>query len=259
MVARGDLGVELDFEKVPPIQKRLIRLCNAADIPVITATQMLESMMQNARPTRAEVSDVSNAILDGTDAVMLSGETASGLHPVEAVEAMERIAREAEGYYLSARLSQPVPARDELASGLHDALALGVERIARCLEIKAIVVITQSGETARFVASSRPRVPILALSPSVRALRRMTLYWGVVPAPCGEYVNPNEALQQAETAVKARGLAREGDTIVVAVGREGTGAFSARIHIHRIEREFKSLTVVMRKEGSLESPGSLGR
>jgi len=248
MVARGDLGVEMDFEKVPPIQKRLIRLCNELDKPVITATQMLESMTQNARPTRAEVSDVSNAILDGTDAVMLSGETASGKYPVEAVETMDRIAREAEQYYLSARLEQTAPPSDHQANGLHDALALGVERIARSLHIKAIVVITQSGETARFVASSRPRVPILALSPSARALRRMTLYWGVIPAPCGEYINPNEALKQAEAAVKEQGLAKVGDTIAVAVGREGTEAFSGRIHIHRIERQFQSLTMVLRKD-----------
>lgn len=248
MVARGDLGVELDFEKVPPIQKRLIRLCNALDKPVITATQMLESMTHNARPTRAEVSDVSNAILDGTDAVMLSGETASGKYPVEVVEAMDRIAREAERYYLAGRLEQSAPPSDIQSNNLHDALALGVERISRSLHIKAIVVITQSGETARFVASSRPRVPILALSPNARALRRMTLYWGVTPAPCSEYSTPNEALKQAEVAVKAQGLAQVGDTIVVAVGREGPEAFSGRIHIHRIARQFQSLTMVLRKD-----------
>ncbi|MCW8133404.1 MAG: pyruvate kinase [Planctomycetota bacterium] len=249
MVARGDLGVEMDFEKVPPIQKRLIRLANEHDKPVITATQMLESMTANARPTRAEVSDVSNAILDGTDAVMLSGETASGRFPVEAVQAMSTIAREAEGYFLNARLEMTYHPSDARATGLHDALALGVERIARCIEVKAIVVISRSGATARFVASSRPRVPVLALSPVPHALRRMALFWGVTPVASSLHQESSMPLKEAEDAARASGLAEDGDTIVVAVGREGPGAFSGRIHIHRIERDFQSLTMIMRRDG----------
>ncbi|MBI3830121.1 MAG: pyruvate kinase [Planctomycetes bacterium] len=237
MVARGDLGVEMDFEKVPPIQKRLIRIANELDKPVITATQMLESMTQNARPTRAEVSDVSNAIFDGTDAVMLSGESASGKYPVEAVEAMASIAREAERYLLSGHVEQAFRPGESMASNLHDALALGVERIARSIEVKAIVVVSRSGETARFVASSRPRVPVLALSSAPRALHRMTLFWGVTPVAAGGLEETGAVLRHAEEAVRKCGLAGGGDTIVVAVGREESKEFSGRIHIHRIEKE----------------------
>lgn len=250
MVARGDLGVEMDFEKVPPVQKRLIRLANEYDKPVITATQMLETMTLSARPTRAEVSDVSNAILDGTDAVMLSGETASGKYPVEAVQTMATIAREAEGYYLSARMEQTLHPSDARATGIHDALALGVERIARCLEVRAIVVVTRSGATARYMASSRPRVPVLALTAEPRALHRMTLAWGVQPVHATGLDDSNAVLRAAEKAVREQELGREGDTIVVAVGREGAANFSGRIHIHRIEKEFSSLTVMLRRDGA---------
>jgi len=211
---------------------------------------MLETMTQSARPTRAEVSDVSNAILDGTDAVMLSGETASGKYPVEAVQAMAVIAREAEGYYLSARMEQTWHPSDAHATGIHDALALGVERIARCLEVRAIVVVTRSGATARYMASSRPRVPVLALTSEPRALHRMTLAWGVQPVQAAGLDDSNAVLRAAEKAVREQQLGREGDTIVVAVGREGTANFSGRIHIHRIEKEFSSLTVMLRRDGA---------
>jgi pyruvate kinase len=235
MVARGDLGVELDYARVPLVQKRLIRLANERDVPVITATQMLESMTVQPRPTRAEASDVLNAILDGTDAVMLSAETASGRYPVEAVSAMSRVAREAEQHLLAGQ-GRPEwgTGRDTHPSGLHDALALGVERIARSLEVRAIVAVTRSGETARYLASSRPRVPVLALTPNARALGRLALYWGITPVPSDSAQDPAELLRRAESAVLAAGLAGPGDPIVVVVGREESTAFAGRIHIHRL-------------------------
>jgi len=236
MVARGDLGVELDYARVPLVQKRLIRLANERDVPVITATQMLESMTEHPRPTRAEASDVLNAILDGTDAVMLSGETASGRYPVEAVSAMSALALEAESHLLAGDAAYRVAARDAHTSDLHDALALGVERIARSLEVRAIVAVTRSGRTARYVASSRPRVPVLALTPNPRALGRLALYWGTTPVPGPPARNPRNLLGLAETAVLEAGLAAPGDPIVVVVGRERAEEFAGRIHIHRIAR-----------------------
>jgi pyruvate kinase len=248
MVARGDLGVELDYARVPLVQKRLITIANQHDVPVITATQMLESMTVQPRPTRAEASDVLNAILDGTDAVMLSAETASGRYPIEAVSAMSRVALEAEQHLLAgdaapaagsgARGTRPAwtAGRDAHPSGLHDALALGVERIARSLEVRAIVAVTRSGETARYLASSRPRVPVLALTPNARALGRLALYWGITPVPSLPALDPAEFLRRAESAVLDAGLGVPGDPIVVVVGREEPDAFAGRIHIHRLTR-----------------------
>lgn len=233
MVARGDLGVEMDFEKVPLVQKQIIRLGNLRDVPVITATQMLESMTENERPTRAEASDVANAILDGTDAVMLSGETAVGKFPVQAVAAMAAIAHETEEHLLAGG-AYASPSRELAASSLHDALALAAERIARSLEVKAVVLGTISGQTARYVASSRPRVPVLALSTHARAVGRMALYWGIAPFASKGWKDTASFLKLAEHAVQAYDLAGPGDTIVVVVGREQSEEFSGRIHVHRI-------------------------
>lgn len=233
MVARGDLGVEMDFEKVPLVQKEIIRLGNLRDAPVITATQMLESMTENERPTRAEASDVANAILDGTDAVMLSGETAVGKFPVQAVAAMATIAHSTEEHLLAGG-AYASPSREQAASSLHDALALAAERIARSLEVKAVVLGTISGQTARYVASSRPRVPVLAMSAHPSAVRRMALYWGIAPYASKTWKDTASFLKLAEQAVQAYELAERGDTIVVVVGREHSEEFSGRIHVHRI-------------------------
>ncbi|MCZ7648437.1 MAG: pyruvate kinase [Planctomycetota bacterium] len=237
MVARGDLGVELDFARVPPIQKRMIKLANASDKPVITATQMLESMTQNARPTRAEVSDVSNAILDGTNAVMLSGETAVGRFPVEAVATMSRIAEEAEAFKLGDSGTYWLPGRDARASCIHDALALGVEKISRSLEVHAIVAATRSATTARYLSTSRPRVPVLGLSPDPWALGRMALLWGVVPVPCKRWIHSREVLRQGTRVAQRHGLVKPGDTLAVAVGQESPGVFTGRILVHRVPTE----------------------
>src|SRR5947209_13263430 len=175
MVARGDLGVEMPQEKVPLIQKRIIARCNEQGLPVITATQMLESMVTNPRPTRAEVSDVSNSILDGTDAVMLSAETSVGAFPVDAVQMMARIALETETSYYS-----PVPFIHK-----HRSLAQAVSHAARALaedtNVKDIVVLTRTGNSARLISKDRPRVPILAYTPSEQVYYQLALWWGVRP------------------------------------------------------------------------------
>ena len=181
MVARGDLGVEVDIAYVPGLQKRIIRLCNQHRIPVITATQMLDSMQRNSRPTRAEASDVANAVLDGSDAVMLSGETAVGLYPVESVAMMSRLAQEAE------RLLAPHYDPDTLSSPKSRALAVteavthGACRVSEALGANLIVVATHSGRTAMAISKQRSHTPILGLSDSAETARRMCLYWGVTP------------------------------------------------------------------------------
>jgi pyruvate kinase len=234
MVARGDLGVEMDFAEVPLIQKRLIRMANAMDIPVITATQMLESMTSSPRPTRAEASDVSNAILDGTDAVMLSGETASGRYPVEAVSAMASIAMRTEKNMFAPGSDYAFKGRESKAATLHDALALGAEVIARNLEICAIAVATLSGDTAKFMASSRPRVPIVGISSNLRGVRRMALYWGVIPYQCKPFREPGDAMIYGREALLELGLGHVGDKMMLVVGRGPSREFAARIHIHEI-------------------------
>ncbi len=181
MVARGDLGVEIPSAQVPQVQKIIIEAANAAGIPVITATQMLESMIHNPRPTRAETSDVANAIFDGTDAVMLSGETAAGSYPVEAVQTMASIAEAAES---SERM--PPRSRDDLLHitpqrDIPNAISAATRAIVEALAVRAIVALTLTGTTARMIARQRPAVPILAFTPRIEAWRRLNLVWGVTP------------------------------------------------------------------------------
>jgi pyruvate kinase len=225
MVARGDLGVELPFEQVPLVQKKLIREANRHGKPVITATQMLESMTNNPRPTRAEASDVANAILDGTDAVMLSGETAVGSYPMEAVLAMDQIAREVE----SARRGDNDHARVWQASALQlsqphvttrteDAIAVAVCAAADLLNVPAIVCLTASGFTARTIASYRPSVPILAVTPEPETFRRLALLWGVIPAMSDHMPDYDSMLPLARDLLVKKGLAWPGDRFVVTAG-----------------------------------------
>lgn len=181
MVARGDLGVEVDIERVPTLQKRIVKLCNQHRIPVITATQMLDSMQENERPTRAEASDVANAILDGSDAVMLSGETAIGKYPVEAVAMMSRIALEAERLVVSNRSDDPDSQPNTRATLVTEAVTLGAGAAAERLEADLIVIATHSGRTAMALSKQRGPVPILALTDRPEAARRMCLYWGITP------------------------------------------------------------------------------
>jgi pyruvate kinase len=179
MVARGDLALEMSFEDVPIAQKRIITVCRDAGVPVITATQMLESMISFHKPTRAEAADIANAILDGTDAVMLSAESAVGKFPVEAVSTMATIAARAEAAWTSGEL--PVPPKSQDMGDLEAAVANAVYVIAKSVSAKAIIAATSSGSTPRRVACHRPKMPILALCPASETCRRLTLSWGVNP------------------------------------------------------------------------------
>jgi pyruvate kinase len=231
MVARGDLGVELAVEKVPPIQKHIIARANSLGVPVITATQMLESMVASARPTRAEASDVANAIFDGTDAVMLSQETAIGQYPVEAVATMTRIAGEAEATpYLSA---PPPPAVGKL--DVPATVCRAAVLIATDLGARAIVAFTESGATARYVSRFRPRTPIIGLTTSETARRRMALYWGVETAsPLGVGTQVRGMIDQADERMVQEGLLDPGDLIVVVAGSPGGRGGTNRVLVHRV-------------------------
>jgi len=216
MVARGDLGVDIPLERVPLIQKEIIQQCNRVGKPVITATQMLESMVNAARPTRAEVTDVANAIFDGSDAIMLSAETSVGKHPVEAVRMMTRIAHEVEGEIpyestLAERSAWLKPQTDELIS-------YNACHIASRLRAAAIVAFTQSGSTAQRVSKYRPRAPILALTSSEIVSRRLLLYWGVRGVKISEPPSLIELFATAARHCKELGLAKAGELIVITGG-----------------------------------------
>jgi pyruvate kinase len=235
MVARGDLGVELPPETVPVIQKRIIARANALKVPVIVATQMLESMTEHSRPTRAEASDVANAIFDGADALMLSAETATGQYPVEAVRMMARIISAAEAsprYAWYARRR----AADETLS-VPEAVSESVAHMAEELNLKAIAVFTQSGSSARLVSKSRPRAPVFAFSPLPQILRRTALYWGVIPVGMPHVQSTDRMVEGAARLLRARDAVEPGDLIAVVAGtpiaRRGT---TNLLKVHRIER-----------------------
>ncbi|MFQ3293750.1 MAG: pyruvate kinase [Halobacteriales archaeon] len=217
MVARGDLGVERPMEEVPVIQKRIIRRCHEEGVPVITATEMLDSMIHERRPTRAEASDVANAVLDGTDAVMLSGETAVGDHPVRTVEAMDRIVREVEGSPEYAELrEQRVPPADEAQT---DALARSARFLARDVGASAVVAASESGYTALKTAKFRPGVPVVAATPNDDVRRQLSLSWGITPQHVPVHDDGVEALldDAVQSALDA-GAAQSGETVVVLSG-----------------------------------------
>ena len=212
MVARGDLGVEMPAEEVPLLQKELIRKANSLGIPVITATQMLDSMVSSPRPTRAEVSDVANAILDGTDAVMLSNESAVGDFPVEAVATMARIARRIERDYPQRVLDS------HMATTIPNAICQAVSSIARQLNAAAILPLTKSGSTARNVSKFRPSTPILAITHDVQVARQLQLVWGVNPLLVAAQVNTGSTFNVAMGVAQGMGLLREGDLVVQTQG-----------------------------------------
>lgn len=215
MVARGDLGVETELESVPLVQKRIIRLCNQMGKPVITATQMLESMVENPTPTRAEVTDVANAILDGTDAIMLSEETAVGKHPVGAVRVMGRVAMRTE-------CSLPFLAHERILAAAEtqvaDAIAHAAATIARDIAARAIIACTMSGGSARLIARYRPCVPIFAASPIPDTVTRLCLMWGVFPILVEQSSDSEGAVSAAVEAFVSRRLLRKGDRVVVVAG-----------------------------------------
>lgn len=218
MVARGDLGVEIPAEEVPLAQKSIIEKCNRLGKPVITATQMLESMVDRPSPTRAEASDVANAILDGTDAVMLSAETALGRYPVEAVRVMDRIAVKVES---SARYEEVLARRRPGWGGANtvtDAVSYATCSIAQSLGAKAILTPTESGYTARMVAKYRPRAPVVACTPDEAVCRRLSVVWGVIPLKTCPGANTDETFSNSVKAALAAGAINGGDLIVVTSG-----------------------------------------
>jgi len=214
MVARGDLGVEIDLETVPGIQKTIVRQANIAGKPVIIATQMLRSMVDAPRPTRAEAADVANAVLDGADAVMLSEETASGAYPVEAVSYMARIAESAEVHYPHRKYMELIPRR-----GISQTVAYAACVTAEQLDAAAIVATTRSGTTAMHVASFRPRPRIIALSPDAQAVQRLTLVWGCVPCLLPLVEDTDEMIESAAASALNTGKVAAGDLAVITGGR----------------------------------------
>ncbi len=219
MVARGDLGVELPFERVPSVQKRIIRMANEIGKPVITATQMMESMIEAPMPTRAEVTDVYNAVRDGTDAIMLSAETSVGKYPYRAVQAMTKIAKRAERY-----LEHPKMAgrrRDAASKGglpIDDAIADAATATARRLNAKAIIAFTTSGSTAARVAAYRPETPLFALTPDIGAGAKLALRWGVIPVAVKKHSNIQDIFTEASNLAIETKIAKKGDTIVAVAG-----------------------------------------
>jgi pyruvate kinase len=224
MVARGDLGVEIPTEEVPMVQKMIIKKCNAAGKPVITATQMLESMLSNPRPTRAEASDIANAILDGSDAIMLSGETASGQYPLEAVRTMATIATRTEtSIHYSDILAANAVSPQKTTT---DAISHASVQVAYDLSAAVIITSTYGGYTARMVSKYRPQAAIVAATPSEKALRRMLILWGVLPILGPSSTNTDELAQNAISASLDAGFVKNGDLLVftagVPLGKSGT-------------------------------------
>ena len=216
MVARGDLGVELPVQAVPPIQKQLVRKCRAAAKPVIVATQMLESMIESPMPTRAEVSDVATAIYEGSDAIMLSAESAAGQFPIQAVETMNNVAIEVESdpTYTEVMEASRRAKRNSVADGIVSA----AREIAETTDIKAICCFTQTGTTALLTARERPRVPIIALSSEIETARRLALTWGTNCVLSGNKTRFKEAVVSAVRAALAEGLANETEQVVITAG-----------------------------------------
>ncbi len=215
MIARGDLGVEIPTEEVPLQQKRIIDICRVKGKAVIVATQMLDSMIRNPRPTRAEASDVANAVLDGADAVMLSGETAKGAYPLRSVETMKRIVARAESEI--ELWERPLHSVSK-TMGVPDAVSSASVQVARQMKAAAIISMTQSGSTAQMVSKHRPPCPILGATPSVRTWRELALYWGVIPLMKEEMTDQNTAVDSAIASCISAGLIREGDLVVVTAG-----------------------------------------
>lgn len=219
MVARGDLGVELPIEMVPGVQKRIIRRANERGKPVITATQMLESMIESPTPTRAEATDVHNAVRDGTDAIMLSGETSIGRHPVRVVQQMARIAKRAEKFLdygeIARRRHEYTTANEH---GVGEAISYSAVVTGENLKAKVIIAFTESGTTASRVASFRPRIPVLSLSPDDSVGRKMSLRWGVVPVVVSAFNTVQDMFYEGSVLTLETGYAKEGDLTLVVVG-----------------------------------------
>jgi len=232
MVARGDLGVEIPTEEVPLVQKMIIAKCNKMGKPVITATQMLESMISNPRPTRAEAGDIANAILDGTDAVMLSGETANGDYPVEAVEIMAKISIRTEE---ALKYGEMLYSRGEATQRTTtEAISHATVQVAHELNAASIITDTQSGYAARMVSKYRPKAQIVAVTPNQRVIHKMLLMWGVQPILRRAAKNSDEMVENAITSAIASGIVNEGDLVVLTAGVHATGTGTTnmiRVHV----------------------------
>jgi pyruvate kinase len=231
MVARGDLGVEMSPERVPLIQKRIIQKAAAARVPVITATQMLESMTVNLRPTRAEASDVANAVYDGTDALMLSGETASGRHPVEALQMMARIAEQVDQTHQESVFQRRGRARD-----IDDTICESVVHATQILNVKAIVAFTRSGSTARMISKYRPARPVYAFCHDAAIARRVALYWGITPFVLPLISDAESTLKEAEIGLLRRRLIAPGDIVAVVAGSPGKPGQTNQMKLVRVGR-----------------------
>lgn len=236
MVARGDMGVEVPLEEIPIIQKQLIRKVYLAGKQVVTATQMLDSMMKNPRPTRAETTDVANAIYDGTSAIMLSGETAAGAHPIEALKTMARIAEVTER-----DIDYKKRFRNTVHNDLYNvtgAISHATTAAAHDLDAKAIVTVTESGSTARMISRYRPAVDIIGCSPSKKTVRQMNMSWGVTPLLVEEKTNTDELFKHAITAAHNAGLLSDGDLTVITAGVPlGKSGTTNMIRIHVVGEE----------------------
>jgi pyruvate kinase len=233
MIARGDLGVELPPEKVPIIQKQVIQRAGVWRKPVITATQMLESMTENPRPTRAEASDVANAIFDGTDAVMLSGETASGRYPREAVAMMARIIMEAE---TSIAQSPPVARRrhEQLGYSIAETICESIAHAAEDLPMRAIAVFTETGNTARMLSKHRPKISIYAFSRNLEVCNRMNALWGVHPIHKEKWETAESMLKTAEESLVPKGLIRAGEVLGLVAGTKFTSGATNFMRLHTV-------------------------
>ena len=218
MVARGDLGIEIPMQEVPIVQKRLTRACLEASKPVITATQMLESMIENPRPTRAEATDVANAVLDGSDAVMLSGETAAGKYPVRAVEVMDEIVRAAEANRRGLGGRQAVDVVSDEAAPVTEAVSYTAVRLAEETGARALCCLTHSGSTARAISSHRPDIPIYAFTDDEAAVGRIALSWGVEPVPIPFQEHTDDGVRTVHRVLLADGPFEPGDRVVVTAG-----------------------------------------
>ncbi len=232
MIGRGDMGVEIPYEELPDIQKHIITACRKAGKRCITATEMLESMIHQPRPTRAEISDVANAVYDGSSAIMLSGETAAGEYPVQAVAAMARIAEQAE---TKTEYIQYVEDKEYLIRGLSDALSHSACLLAHDVHAKAIVVCTRTGGTAKMVSRFRPNIDIIGMTTDEKSYRKLALSWGVLPVRSEEYFSVDVLFHFAKRAAVESGLVRKGDVIVITGGTpNGKSGNSSLINLETV-------------------------
>ncbi len=235
LVARGDLGVEMDLTAVPLLQKKIVAACHEAGVPVIVATQMLQSMVDNASPTRAEVSDVANAILDGADAVMLSGETAVGKYPVGAVLVLQEIAAQTESYIIKQGLGFAAPKLLQMTHNRTAAIAHGAYNIAADVDARLVVVWSQAGGSARYMSKNRFNIPIIALSTDFAAVRRMAMFFGVRPVRADLPKHFDDLPAMVDELLTRYGWAQNGDRVVIAAGAPlGTAGVTNSLSVHTV-------------------------